>query len=502
MQCRSLLLVTVKMDFGTLKKITLGQRNAIKNKTILLVGETGAGKSTLINALVNYALGVEFEENIWFEIVEDEKIRQTESQTSDVIVYEIFGFEGIEHDLIVSQRLFDLFRSNDGVHAIDAVGLVMKASESRLSDRLRYIFDSVMSLFGKDLEENIVALITHSNGRKPTNALKALEAAEIKCAKNVKNEPVHFVFDNCQNEERTEDIEDLKHSDRVTMKGLSEFTDFLEKAAPQKLEKTVDVLNERITLTACINNLQERIEFIKLKRQEIQQTQEALKIYEQKVNKNKNFTIEVDEPYKESEPIESQMWWWVFYQGAVCCKVCEENCHYPGCTVAWYPDRCEVMKSGHCTVCTGKCPVSDHVKENWRFVTKTRKVEKTLNDVKEKYNKNKVCEKTSSLLENLQRELENLEANKIQLLDEAYKHTMNLEKIALNVYSLSTYVHLDFLIEEMMERKENTEKIRNLKQIASQMNEGLQAGLKYMYSKVSDLFRFIRKVDAKRGTEV
>ncbi|KAF3848257.1 hypothetical protein F7725_021285 [Dissostichus mawsoni] len=119
-----------------------------------------AGKSTLINALVNYAMGVKYEDN-WYQIVEDEKKSQAESQTSDVIVYEVF--EGIERDVLVSERLLDLFRSTDGVREIDAVCLVLKASDNRLSDRLMYVFDSVVSLFGKDIEKNIVALITHSD---------------------------------------------------------------------------------------------------------------------------------------------------------------------------------------------------------------------------------------------------------------------------------------------------------------------------------------------------
>ncbi|XP_044189058.1 uncharacterized protein LOC122968129 isoform X2 [Thunnus albacares] len=493
--------------FGNLTRKTVGEKNLNKkNKTILLVGETGAGKSTLINVLVNYTMGVKFEDNIWFKIVEEEKRSQTESQTSDVIVYQIFGFEdktlpfsltiidtpgyrdtrGIEQDDKVSQRLFDLFRSKDGVHKIDAVGLVLKSSVNQLSDRQKYIFDSVTSLFGKDLEENVVALITHSNGITPEDALEALEAANIKCAKNEKNQPVHFLFDNIQTTQRTKETKvALENSWRVTETGMKRFTDFLEKSKPQQLITTVEVLNARIRITACIHNLQHRIQLIEQKQNEAQQTQEALKKHEQEMKKNEEFIVEVDEYYKEREPIDGGMWGLFFYKGAVTCNICEENCHHPGCTKAWSPKHCEVMKGGRCTVCTGKCPASAHVKEKWRYVNKTRKVKKTFEDVKQKYEKNKVDrEQKKSLLENLQTEMEKLKSEKTQLLTEVYQHVEQLERIALNDNSLSTHVHFDFLIEKMKEIGD-TEKVKKLEEIAGRLDERTRSAMQYMFDKLT-----------------
>ncbi|XP_047425126.1 septin-1-like isoform X2 [Mugil cephalus] len=490
-------------EIGTLTRMTVGERNMNKtNRTILLVGESGSGKSTLINSLVNYTMGVKFEDEVWFQIVEDEKRGKAESQTSDVIVYQIFGFEGetlpysltiidtpgygdtrgIEHDVIISQKLLGLFRSEDGVHEINAVGLVMKASDNRLSDRLMYVFDSVTSLFGKDLEKNIVALITHSDGRKPRNALETLEAAKIKCAKNENNQPVYFLFDNCQDEDRTRKDEEefLEGADQISMRGMREFTAFLEKTEPQKLMKTVNVLNERIRLTACIQNLEDRINLTELKQNEIKQIRKALKKHEEKMKKNEEFTVEVDEPYKEKEAIDGGMWGLVFYEGAFCCTVCEENCHYPGCTMAWYPGQCEVITEGFCTVCTNKCPVTDHVKEKWKYVIKTRRVQKTEAEMKQKFKKNKSeSEKKLSLLENLEKEMNQLRSEKSKFLDKAYQHVVNLEKIALNVDSVSTHVHLDFLIEKMKERGDR-EKVQKLEEMKNRMDEGTRAALRYM----------------------
>uniref|UniRef100_UPI0037E72B64 uncharacterized protein n=1 Tax=Semicossyphus pulcher TaxID=241346 RepID=UPI0037E72B64 len=501
-------------NIETLRKMTLGQKDPNKtNRTILLVGETGTGKSTLIDALVNYALGVTWEDEVWFEIVEEDKKRsQCESQTSDVIVYEIFGFEGktlpysltivdtpgygdtkgTDHDYIISQRLLDLFRSEGGVYEINAVGLVLKTSDNRLSDRMRYIFDSVVSLFGKNMENNIVALLTYSDGLSPEKALEALNAANIKCAKDEENQPVHFMFNNHQSKQKTKKNKvALKCAWDLTNDQMKEFTDFLEKSSPKNLINTVEVLNSRIRLTACIQNHQERVELIELRLKEIQQTKDALKKHEEEMKSNENFTVEVDEPYKVKKEIKGGGL--VFYEGAVCCTVCEENCHYPGCTLAWYPKHCEVMKGGRCTSCTNKCPVSDHVKEQEIYVTETRKVQKTLHAVKEKYEKSKADgEKETSLLKDLKRKMEELQRDKDQLLDESFQHVLKLEQIALNADSQSTHVHLDFLIEKMRERGD-AEKVQKLEEINGRVDEGTRAVLRYMYGKIKTAVKELKR---------
>ncbi|XP_038831994.1 uncharacterized protein LOC120030633 [Salvelinus namaycush] len=374
-------LVTKKQsldEVDQLRKWTFGERDPTKvNKTLLIVGETGTGKSTLINAMVNHVLGVEWEDKVWFQIVEEEKGSRSESQTTAVTIYEVFGCEGlrvpfsltiidtpgygdtrgIQEDQLISGKLLEMFRSTNGIHQIDVVGFVVKATENRLSDRQKYIFDSVLSLFGKDMEKNIVALITDSLGRSPKNAIEAITRANLPCAKNDRNQPVHFVFNNCQCEvfdEENEDYEEYVFSQKTAWdkeaKSMDKFFDY--KMEPKSVKITEGVLRERKQLEACVSNIHKRVHLINLKQVEVKQTQEA-----QEKHKKERYTNSVSDnvrSYRERIPTPKLF--------ATTCEVCEENCHYP-CTREKDASVCKMMKKNHCTVCKNKCHSSKHVSE-------------------------------------------------------------------------------------------------------------------------------------------
>ncbi|XP_029609901.1 uncharacterized protein LOC115194382 isoform X2 [Salmo trutta] len=481
-------LVTKKQNLDDevlLRRWTFGERDPTKvNKTILIVGETGTGKSTLINGMVNHVLGVEWEDKVWFEIIEV-KGSQSESQTTAITIYEVFGCEGlrvpysltiidtpgygdtrgIQEDQLIAGKLLELFRSTNGIHQLDAVGLVVKATENRLNDRQKYIFDAVLSLFGKDMEKNIVALITHSLGRPPKNALEAITRANVPCAKNDRNQPVHFVFNNCQCEvfdKDDEDYEEYVSSQKTSWdKGAKSMDKFFNyKMEPKSVKMTEGVLRERKQLEACVSNIRERIHLIDLKQDEIKQTQEALNEHKKDMEENKNFTYTVKEPYKEKVPTKEG--------NAITCSVCEENCHYPGCWWVSNLSWCSAMKKNHCTVCTGKCHYTDHVKEYKMYVRKTRQVTRTYEELKKKYEI--VEQEKGNVIIRLQAELEQFTLQKATLVEESYQHLINLDEIALKSLSLSTTQHLGFLIDKMKETGD-TKKVQKLEEMKKRPEE-------------------------------
>uniref|UniRef100_A0A671RYA3 AIG1-type G domain-containing protein n=1 Tax=Sinocyclocheilus anshuiensis TaxID=1608454 RepID=A0A671RYA3_9TELE len=284
-------------DNGKVRKWTYGEKDASKpNKIVLLVGETGAGKTTLINTMVNYLLGVKFEDEKWYEITEEAAGDQAESQTSEITMFEVFSMKspmsltiidtpgygdtrGLDKDLEVAENLSALFQSKYGVCEVDAMCFVIQASKNRLSDRQHYIISSILSLFGKDIVNNIVFLITHSDGLPPQNVLCGIKKARIPCRRDKNDQPVYFLFNNRQTEERhtkERHIHAQKDAWEDSVNGMKYFLQSLNELSRRSLELTSDVLMERIQFEASICNLQLRVQEKELKIVEKRQIQEAM----------------------------------------------------------------------------------------------------------------------------------------------------------------------------------------------------------------------------------
>ncbi|XP_077093738.1 uncharacterized protein LOC143745493 isoform X2 [Siphateles boraxobius] len=488
---------------GNHKKVrrwTYGQKDENKpNKVILLMGETGAGKTTMINTMINYLLEVKFEDEEFYQITEeieeeneDEEQDQTKSKTSEITVYEVFvnenptsltiidtpGYgntdtEGFEKDREVSEYLTKLFSDKDGIHYIDAVCFVMKASLNRLSGKELYIVHSVLSLFGKDIEDNIVFLFTQSHEIPPRDALNAIKKAEIPCKRDRGGKPIFFLFNNQQKATRDTKYEQIyKSTWEMGERSMNRFFTLLDEKNRKSVKMTLDVMKKQTQLEACISNLMELILEKESKMEQLTNIQEAIKQNREKIEKCENFEFTVTITVKEKVPIEGA--WWR-NSNATCCSVCKENCHIWGCWWAKDPSECWVMKNSNCTVCTRKCHHSKHRKENKIYVMKTQDVIKKFDDLKKEYectggvnlksfdttvyeNTKKEHErsieeskKKTSVEDMLNSDLENIKKDKSTLVNEAYVTIMLLPNIALKADNAFMLQNLDFLIPRLKE---------------------------------------------------
>ncbi len=457
--------------------------------------------------MVNYLLGVKFEDEIWYEITEEAAGDQSESQTSEITMYEVFPMKspisltiidtpgygdtrGLDKDLEVAENLAALFQSNDGVCEVDAVCFVTQASKNRLSDRQHYIISSILSLFGKDIVDNIVFLITHSDGLPPKNVLGAIKKARIPCRQDKRGEPVHFSFNNRQADDRhtkERHIRAQRDAWEDSVDSTKYFLQSLNEISRRSLELTSDVLIERIRFEAYICNLQLRVQEKESKKSEKLQIQEAMRQNRDKIDRHSNFIITVKKTIKEKVPIESKSW---KHRKATTCTVCQENCHEFDCWWGSNPSKCEVMKDGFCTVCTGKCHHSKHVKENKKYVIRTSSTTVEYDSIKKEYEKaQEQTKRFSVVMDDVNKDLQDIEKQKSILLTDAYKNIKHLSQIALKPDSAFTLQHLDFFIPRVREagKEEWVQELEKMRRNA-ETEEANKDALSYLKAGLAKLF--------------
>ncbi|XP_062343311.1 uncharacterized protein LOC134041081 [Osmerus eperlanus] len=459
------------------------------NKTILLMGETGTGKSTLINMMVNCIVGVEWEDKYRFEMVAQTR-SQTESQTTAITVYEIFGEEsdripfsltiidtpgfgdtrGIEQDELITKYLQELFTSPKGVDVIDAVCFVVKANQSRLTPTQQYIFDSVLSIFGKDIENNIVTLVTHADGGDPL-VLEAFEKAKVPSLKDDSNKPVYFKFDNMishqddeeddEDEEDEEDEKDEKDAEdkkiyslswEMSMKNLNMFFDALNEMEAKSLVLTQQVLEERkhleINCFLIRKSLNETFQQI----EELKKLETILKQHENDIEANKNFSILLVESGREKRAVDKK---------ATNCIVCKGTCHHP-CTESF---GCKVFQNNKCTVCPKECSKADHCRENFIYVFKTEEHETTYKDLVINHFKMQVESMSAHLIFKLiYAKILALLTSGLRMILEMHETVQKLDRIALRPNPTSRLAYLDLQIEQA-KKVNDIEKVKTLEEM-------------------------------------
>ncbi|CAL8347481.1 unnamed protein product [Merluccius merluccius] len=473
-------------DIDGCKRYTFGKDSMRRNRTIMFMGATGSGKSTLINGMINYILGINWKDSFRFKLIDEGQLKsQAESQTSHVTAYKVnyqdgfqvpysltlvdtpgFGdTQGIERDRAITEQIRRLFTSEKGVCEIDAVCFVTQASLARLTATQKYVFDSVLSIFGKDMAENICMLVTFAGGQQPP-VLEAINASNVPCPKTDIGLPVHHKFNNsalfadnrsvCDraNEDSDEDME-VDNFDEMFWamgaKSMKTFFSALDKMTTQSLQLTKEVLKERRQLEAAVEGLQPQVRAGLAKLEEIRSTQQQIEKHNADITSNENFQIEV-EVIKPVQTLLTKKGEYITN-----CQQCSVTCHYP-CTIADNSKKrgCAAMKYGKCTVCPGKCDWNIHFNQKYRWDYVKEKQMKTVQDLKEKYEKATKAKITvQQLIENLEEEIANLQDAILNLMDTSSGCIARLKEIALRPNPLSTPEYIDLIIEvEKSEAKE------------------------------------------------
>uniref|UniRef100_A0A7N6AA32 AIG1-type G domain-containing protein n=1 Tax=Anabas testudineus TaxID=64144 RepID=A0A7N6AA32_ANATE len=430
------------VDVDGCRRFNFGKESERRNRTIILLGATGSGKSTLINGIINYTVSVEWKDDFRFKLVNEDQLRsQTENQTSEVTVYKINhqeGFKvdysltivdtpgfgdtrGIDRDRMIVEQLRDLFSSNDGVSEIDAVCFVVQSSLARLTPTQKYVFDSILSIFGKDVAENIRVLVTFADGQHPP-VLEAINVSGVPCPKTEHGLPAHYKFNNSalftDNKSAADSSDGKKHMKKF-------FFAALNLMDSKDLTLTKEVLRDRQQLEETVESLQKQIKDGLAKLGEIKETTDKMIEHKAEITtENFEFDISVKKPVRVPVPHVEDLF--------TNCQQCHVTCHYlhgdggKNCVTA--------DSDGSCTVCSGKCSWSVHFIQKYRW------------EYQEVQEKQAVKKLYQVLLDTLRVEHNRVQVEVTRQIESSAENLNRLKDIDLRPDPLSSHDYIDLLM--------------------------------------------------------
>ena len=432
---------------------------------VMVVGATGAGMSTWINGMANYVLGVKWRDYFRFKLVNDGTGSQAHSKTKEIIAYTIYrqegspfpntltmidtpGFgnmEGIKRDQILVEQVREFF-SMGGVNGIDclhAIGFVTQASMVRLTPTQKYIFDSILSIFGNDIKHNILLMTTFADNRKPA-VLDAVKAADIPYTKyyNFNNSALFTEPPDAQSGNDAGGPTDELYW-KLCMDSYDKFAKTLVTMRAQSLTLTREVLEERQQLETVMQSLQVQMKLWVRKIAVLKQEERCMEENEAKIAANENFTYTVKTPKVVKYDLSGVG---IHVTNCLNCNyTCHDNCIYANNDEKI---KCSAMKDGSCTVCPKRCRWNRHVSNPWRFEVFEETEERTYDELKQRYDEaTQAKSRVQVMVANIQAKIRSTYDEIMGLVVRAQQTLQRLDEIALKPSPLSQVEYIDLLIQ-------------------------------------------------------
>ena len=457
------------LDIYLYPKIDFNDSEKVKAVIFMVVGQTGCGKTTLLNSFINYLLGIEIEDDFRYEIIHESfGTSQSISQTSEVTVYNIKGINGlppiqiidtpgfgdtrgIKQDMIITSKIEKTFKEQ--LNNLNAICFVAQSSNAtRLTSNQKYIFTSVLDLFGEDVKENFIAMLTFCDGGFP-QVVASLEDPNCVFSTVIPHikKPWFYKFNNSAIFSSNREDEFTKMFFKLGMKSFEEFTQKLIKLPRKSLTQSKQVLEERNRLEKCVEILTIKLRAGLDKVEYIKGILKMVSSLKGDLNDSKNFTKVIKTPKIRQVPVPPGNY-------MTTCMICSTTCH-KYCSIADDRDKrgCECISGDYCIRCKNKCHWTQHINRPYYYEDYMEEETIILTELKQKYcdSKSNLDTKTQ-LLMRAKKDLVNLNMECINTQDLITKSINRLQEIALNktVFE-SSEEHIDLLIEtEKSEHKE------------------------------------------------
>lgn len=350
-----------------------------KELVILFIGKTGAGKSTHINAFLNWIFGIQFEDSKRVILIDDRNIDQSGSVTAHISMYKIplvpgmkcdrplllidtpgWGdTRGLQYDNLITDMLKQL---SENVDHINAVAFVMKASDQRFDATTAHVVFSALSHIAQDMTPNLLAVLTQADRGNPP-ALNSSAMREIfkiplqsaipdRCYVKVNNAAFLTI------EPSGDKVMDQIYW-QLTMQGLASFASKCNSFPSTSILKTQQVIANTLSFRRHLDVLDEIMRSILDAENQIIAQLSSLAVATGTAPTEK---VKVQVGKTEKVQLEPGVY-------VTLCNICNVTCHWP-CSLdsTSSKERCSAMgRDGKCRNCSGKCDWSQHRNDSFRW---------------------------------------------------------------------------------------------------------------------------------------
>ena len=488
-------------------EISFTEEEINKAKVLLVIGQTGHGKTTFVNALVNIYLGININDKFRYLLVKNENKNQLKSITKQITIYKIrpkkdlnfppliiidtpgfgdtAGDEEDKKNLVKFKEFFD----SKKIKTINCILYIIIGANSRFGENDKNIINYLLNLFSKNVKENFVVGVTNfipESKKDIPNIIKSLSDENHFYYQNVlKNEILsreqilksywYFTSDNkiiSNNEiERNErEKEKWKYTEEQIKFFIENKIKILEK---KSIEDSELVLNNRFQLENEIKSFSEKIDGLIHKKLAIESNiteqnnyRELITKIRDKINKNdidqKNIIQVLKEinntlPFMKkiiNEPVKTE-------NENLICEKCQSNCHKNcNCNLTklskWFCNN--ISFGGTCKICNHG--ISQHKKGKFIYRQKEENELLVNNEIEEieKYIKFLSKEKEEK---NLQMLAINLDNNLLQrALNNFNKQIQNCDEEIEKANNENILIEKD-IIDALKNIKSNLDFLRN-----------------------------------------
>ena len=435
------------------------QEEKDKAQTIILLGQTGVGKTTLINSMANFLSEIKFESLKRVVFIKDEtREAQSKSQTKDLTIYyakdskgKIWRFVdtpgfGDTHDDLMDLKIVGMVSKclEDIVTKVRAIFFVMKSSETRNTSSQKFIFNKVFELFGKDIFNNIYFVLTHKVG-DGSDALEVL--SQVTCEYPWYNLKKTVLVNNGYNFHDPRKSPNFSKDYNDTVAIYKNFFSQLSCLQDVSTGSSREVLKERRFLDSNIVLLKASLESCVNQMGGIKNNIEKLIRCQNVMTLNNNSEIEVEVPKLEKIETPSNI---------TNCWKCYSSCHV-NCQIPQTEKKrdCNAMDSnGYCMKCREKCLWSDHVNDHFIWKKIMVKEVQTYKEMKEQYSSaQQEAKNADDIIRGMIKKLfEEFESGYITI-GQIIKSYKKLEKTALMPQKFDSKAFVEELIREENRKK-------------------------------------------------